>query len=257
MSKKKIAELIIQFGKDFFKIKPGSAGDKVADVLKGKGGKVVSKPPKGVNPTTVTPGNVASILKNSRTGAARPAPKPKPQPKPKVKKPNTNTPSKPQGTGGGNTSNAPKTNPNKSPSKAPRKPPKKLRQPQSADSGKFQKPSPSPTIKPNPKTTSPAKIKTPSTSVARPKNTPNVGGSRIVGMNPKAMRGPGLKLGTLDFESDFEVQDPPSKKYSKGPGGDQHPPATKKKEPAVKRWSRLGLQQSIKEKRPKCRSRWV
>ena len=174
---------------------------KVAELLVKRGAKKLSenaikklaKPP-----TTVTPGNVASVLKNSRTGAGKPAPK-------------------------------------TSPSKAPRNPPKKLKQPQSADSGKFQKPSPSPTIKPKPKTTSPTKNKSSSTGITRPKNTPNVGGSRIVGMNPKAMRGPGLKLGAMDFEPDFVLKDPPAKKYDKGPGGDQHPPATKKKEPVKKK----------------------
>ena len=147
---------------------------KVAELLVKRGAKKLSenaikklaKPP-----TTVTAGNVASVLKNSRTGAGKPAPK-------------------------------------TSPSKAPRNPPKKLKQPQSADSGKFQKPSPSPTIKPKPKTTSPTKNKSSSTGITRPKNTPNVGGSRIVGMNPKAMRGPGLKLGALDFDSDLVLKDP-------------------------------------------------
>ena len=147
---------------------------KVAELLVKRGAKKLSEnaiKKLGKPPTTVTPGNVASVLKNSRTGAGKPAPK-------------------------------------TSPSKAPRNPPKKLKQPQSADSGKFQKPSPSPTIKPKPKTTSPTKNKSSSTGITRPKNTPNVGGSRIVGMNPKAMRGPGLKLGALDFDSDLVLKDP-------------------------------------------------
>ena len=122
MSKKKIAELIIQFGKDFFKIKPGAAGDKVVDVLKGKGGKVVTKPPKGVNPTTVTPGNVASIVrgkpnltKNQKDAIAgrgkyKTKPDPKPKPKAKAKPPSVSTkpPSQPKAPKIGTGSNSPK-----------------------------------------------------------------------------------------------------------------------------------------------------
>ena len=132
---------------------------KIMDQLIKNGGKPIklNQVPKGTKPTAVTPGNVAGILKNSRTGAGRPAPKPKPQPKPKAKtpapKPKTDAPSKPQGAGGGNTSGVkpkPKT------AKPETKPaPKKPEAPKTDKAPKVTtkpKPKPKPKTKTKPKT---------------------------------------------------------------------------------------------------------
>ena len=132
------------------------ATQKVVDQLIKNGGKTVTKVPKGTKPTVVTPGNVAGILKNSRTGAGRPAPKPKAQPKkaPTAKpKAGTKPPAKPA---------APKTSTSKPPSKPKTdKPPLRSSTKTSPAKPDAAKPRTSPNVKTKPPTK--PKVKTPTT----------------------------------------------------------------------------------------------
>ena len=131
---------------------------KIIDQLIKNGGKPIklNQVPKGTKPTPVTPGNVAGILKNSRTGAGRPGPKPKPQPKkaPTAKpKAGTKTPAKPA---------APKTSTSKPPSKPKtERPPVRSSTKTSPAKPDAAKPGTSPNVKTKPPTK--PKVKTPTT----------------------------------------------------------------------------------------------
>lgn len=134
---------------------------KIIDQLIKNGGKPIkiNQVPKGTKPTPVTPGNVAGILKNSRTGAGRPAPKPKAGTKPKAKAPTakpkagTKPPAKPA---------APKTSTSKPPSKPKTdKPPLRSSTKTSPAKPDAAKPRTSPNVKTKPSTK--PKAKTPAT----------------------------------------------------------------------------------------------